>query len=378
MNDSTPLPRDAFAVTRQLLYLNHASVGVLPDASCRRVKSFIDAQARRGAAATYGEAELRAMREGIASFIGATADEIALISNTSQGANIVAGGIDWKPGDRIVLPHDEFPANAVAFLALRERGVEVDLVRQRLTPDVLRALMTPRTRAVAVSWVSFVDGYRHDLAALGSVAHDYSALFCVDAMQGLGVLDLDLAQLPIDVLYCGGQKWLLALQGSGFAFVRKAVLEQLRVAAPGWRSKADRWNFLNYEQPYAPDASRFEGGTANYSALLSLDESLRLLADVGTRHIEKHVLALTDHLVEGLAGVGATLLSTRGGGTSSAIVTFGMKNDIAELGRALAAKGVAATWRANAIRVSPHGYTSHGDIDRFLDLVKECSQQLSC
>ena len=327
------------------------------------------------------EAKMPEFRAHMGAFIGAGGDEIAFLRNTGDGANLVALGLDWKPGDEIVLGDNEFPANAVPWLALRDRGVNVRLVPSastRLTADALRAAMTSRTRVVAVSWVSFADGYRHDLAALAEVAHEYGAWFCVDVMQALGAFPLDVRAVGIDVAYGSGAKWLLALQGVSFVYVRRDLVERLTVGAPGWRSLADMWDFLNYDQPYVANASRFEGSTPNFVGALSIDASLGVLEAAGVARIAGHVLSLTDRLAEGLDGTGATIQSIRGPGTSSGILTFNVPGvDSVALGRAIQNEGVITTWRSNGIRVAPHGYNTVEDIDRLLALIPECARMLT-
>ncbi|HUA08840.1 MAG TPA: aminotransferase class V-fold PLP-dependent enzyme [Candidatus Acidoferrales bacterium] len=371
---TTPLERSQFAVTDRYVYLNHAATGILPQQTREALAGFIDAQATEGVVgvARY-EMKMPAYREHIGRFIGASGAEIAILRNTGDGANVVAQGLDWQPGDRVILPNNEFPANAIPWLALRRHGVEIDFVdtaRERMTPDVLRTMMTDRTRVVTVSWVSFEDGYRHDLEALAQVAHERGALFCVDAIQGLGAFGLDVRALGIDVLYSGGQKWLLSLQGVSFVYVASALLDRLATGSPGWRSLADIWDFLEYEQPYAPNASRFEGGTPNFIGATSLDRSISVIEAAGTAAIAAHVLDLTDHLAEGLAACGANVRSLRGPGVSSGIVTFTLPGvDPVALGRALQSEGVITTWRASGIRVAPHGYNTHDEIDTLLRLV---------
>ncbi len=378
---STPLPRSAFAVTERLNYLNHAAVGVLPIATREAIDAFVRAHAEGGVMGTVPvEAKMPEYRERIGRFLGASGSEVAVLRNTGDGANVVALGLDWKPGDEIVLGDNEFPSNAIPWLALRRHGVKIAFVRSaqtRLTPDALRAAMTPRTRVVAVSWVSFADGYRHDLAALAQVAHDGGALFCVDVMQALGAFPLDVRACDIDVAYGGGAKWMLALQGVGFVYVRESLIEQLALGSPGWRSAADMWDFLNYDQPYIEDASRFEGGTPNFVGALSLAHSIDVLEQAGPARIAEHVLALTDRLVEGLQRQGAELLTVRGEGISSGIVTFRMPGvDSIELGRAIQREGVITTWRSNGIRVAPQGYNTLEEIDRFISLVPSCARTL--
>jgi selenocysteine lyase/cysteine desulfurase len=370
-----PLPRSAFSLEPGLVYLNHAAVGVLPNATRDALGSFVTEHARRGVLGILSvEAHLAEFRARAARFIGASADEIAYLRNTGDGANVIARGLDLSPGDEIVLCANEFGSNALPWFALREQGVVIRLIdapRVRLTPAVLREALSPRTRVVAVSWVSFADGYRHDLAALAEVAHARGAWFCVDAIQALGAFGIDVRACGIDALYAGGAKWLMALQGVSFLYVSRELQERLTVRWRGWKDVEDIWDFLNYEQPFAPNASRYEGGTQNFIGILSLDRSMAVLAEAGLPQIAAHVLALTDRLVEGLARAGAQVDTPRGEGISSGIVTFSLPGrDPVETGRRLGAAKIVTTFRPSGVRVSPHGYNTFEEIDALLEAIE--------
>lgn len=368
-----PLNRELFAVTDDYRYLNHAAAGILPASTRALLHEFVDAHATGGIARLWPyEERMPACRDRVAAFIGAERGTIATMRNTGDGANVIARGFPWKAGDEVILPDNEFPANAQPWLPVRNLGVKVRFVetqRGRLTPDVLREMMTPQTKVVTVSWVSFADGYRHDLEALARVAHERGAMFCVDAIQGLGAFPVDVRACGIDALYCGGAKWLMALQGVSFLYVAPEWLERLALALPGWRSVANMWDFLQYDQPPAPDATRFEGGTPNFIGVLSLAESMNVLHDAGTAGIAQHVLGLTDRLCDGLAALGAEVASIRSASESSGIVTFKTDTDPVALGKALQAGGIVTTYRASGIRVAPHGYNTAEDIDALLEAV---------
>jgi selenocysteine lyase/cysteine desulfurase len=290
----------------------------------------------------------------------------------------VALGTDWREGDEVVLCDNEFPANAIPWMGLRRRGVNVRVLptqHERLTPERLRREITPRTRVVAVSWVSYADGYRHDLAGLSEVAHGADALLCVDAIQGLGAFALDVAATGVDALYCGAAKWLLGLQGVSFLYVSRRLVECLELAAPGWRSMRDMWEFARFDQPYVDDATRFEGGTPNFAGALSIVSAIDLIErSGGCAAIAPHVLSLTDRLCEGLRRAGARVESLRGDGISSGIVLFSVPGcDSVELGRTLAERdGIVTTYRSSGIRVAPHGYNTHEEIDRLLESLQRC------
>lgn len=370
---SAALARDVFAIAPGLVYVNHAAVGVLPVATRDAVRAMTDDQAARGVLGILSrENALPAYRRRAAAFIGGVGEEVAFLRNTGDGATVLAQGLDLGRGDEVVIGANEFGANAYPWLALRERGVTVTLIdapRERMTPDVLRRTMTSRTRIVSVSWVTFDDGYRHDLAGLAEVAHERGALFAVDAIQGLGAFPLDVAAAGVDAVYAGGAKWLLALQGVSFLWLRASLLDRVALRLPGWRSVEDIWNFLDYGQAPAPDASRFEGGTPNIIGALSLVTSMDVLGAAGVDRIGAHVLALTDRLAEGLASRGYEVLGDRSSdAVKSGIVTFRRDGvDPVALGRRLGEAGICTTFRTTGIRVSPHGYNTADEIDAILD-----------
>jgi len=373
-----PLAREEFEASEKYSYLNHAAVGVLPLRTRDALQTFIERHASAGVLGVFPyEMRMPEFRAVLGRFIGARAGEIALLRNTGDGANVIANGIAWQPGDEIITNDNEFGANAYPWLRLREKGVVVRFIQtrfERMTADVLRRSMSNRTRLVTLSWVSFSDGYRHDLAELAQVAHAANALIAVDVIQGLGAFPLDVQRDDLDFAYGSGAKWLMALQGVSFLYVRASLLDRLRLAMPGWRSVNDMWNFLNYDQPLAPDATRFEGGTPNFIGALSLAESISVLAHAGTRRIASHVLDLTDHLTEGLHSLGAHVATVRTERCSSGIVTFSIPGrDAVVVGKALQKDAIVTTYRPSGIRVAPHGYNTLSDIDRLLEAVDQQS-----
>lgn len=376
---STPLPRVDFAVTERYVYFNHASAGVLPRSSVDAIETFVRDHARAGVLGTFPyDLRMPEYRERIGRFIGAEGSRIAIVPNTSAAANVIAAGLEWGSADEVLLCDNEFPANAVPWIALRRQGVDVRLLRtarERLTPDLLRREISRRTRLVTVSWVSYADGYRHDLGGLAEVAHESGALFCVDAMQGLGVFPVNVAEIDADALFSGGAKWMLGLHGVAMLYLGPRFDERLQLAMPGWRSVRDMWDFHNYDQPFSRDAMRFESGTPNLIGTLSLVAAIDLFERCGPTAIARHVLELTDRLCDGLHRLGAQIFSLRGESISSAIVTFALpgRESIA-LGRALEQEGIVATYRAGGIRLSPHGYNTAEEIDFILMALAEKSR----
>lgn len=369
----TPLDRNLFPVARQWAYCNHAAVGPLPRPTRDAVAAVLDAQMNQGCAGILDvESHLESVRAETATAIGARTDEVAFARSTSDGALVVANGLAWREGDEIVLPDCEFGANAYPWLNLRDRGVRVRFVRspRRMTVEVLEEVKTPRTRLVCVSYVSFLDGYRHDLRSIGAWCRHNGILFAVDAMQGFGHLPLDVSGWNIDFCYFGVAKWLLSPQGLSVICVNREVVDSLRPAHCSWRSVREPMTFLDYTQELVPGARRFEGGTVNYPGLIGFRESLRLMRQASFEAIESHVLGLCDYLTSGARERGIAVLSDASREHRSGIVLLGLgaRGVEATNAKALASK-VGITVRDNGVRVSPHGYNTTADIDAVLNVM---------
>jgi len=359
-------------VTQRWTYCDHAAVGPLPQPTRDAIALVLDAQMRDGTRGILDvEARKGEIRRRVAVAIGAAPHEIAFMRATSDGALVVANGLDWRAGDEIIFSDDEFGANAYPWLFLRDRGVRIRLVRapqRRLTVEMLERLRTKRTRLVAVSYVGFLDGYRHDIQAIGAWCRSHGVLLAVDAIQGFGHLPLDVTAWNIDFCYFGVSKWLLSPQGLSVVYVRAEHIERLRPALASWSSVADRDRYLDYGQPLDPSAARFEGGTLSYSALIGFGESLRLLERAGFDAIERHVLRLTDRLEKRADEVGLPVLSARDQGTRSGVMLLGFAGRTpADLRSRTARARVTVTIRDTGIRISPHGYNTPEEIDAVIE-----------
>lgn len=369
-----PLDRSEFPITRAWTYCDHAAVGPLPQRTRDAIVAVLDAQMREGTVGILDvESRKSAIRSATAAAIGAAPEEIAFMRDTSDGALLVANGLDWRPGDEIIFSDDEFGANAQPWLNLRDRGVRTKLARApgtRLTPASLEQLYSRHTRIVAVSYVGFSDGYRFDIPAIGRWCKERGVLLAVDAMQGFGPLPLDVSGWNIDFCSFGVAKWLLSPQGLSVIYVRREHIERLRPALCAWRSVRDPMLFFDYAQEFDQSAARFEGGTISYSALIGFGESLRLLADAGFENIERHVLALTDRLRRRAQEAGLAVLSSPAPESRSGIVLLARNGlSVEELIRKARGAKIAVTIRDNGIRVSPHGYNTFEEVEAIVDLL---------
>ena len=375
-----PLDRAAFPVTGRWSYLNHAGITSLPGPALAAMHRCATEAACDGGLAYAGHAErAEQVRRSAARLMGVPAADVAFVKNTTEGLGMVAGGLSWKEGDRVVVPDHEFPSTLYPWLALRDRGVTVDLVQPRgagrcLPVDAFADVMAagPPPKVVAVSWVQFGRGWRTDLAALAPVCHDAGALLCADVIQGLGVVPAELEAWGVDFAMADSHKWLLGPLGIGVLYVRRSCLDLLRPLEPGWASVAHREQWDNLDLVWDDTARRLEGGTPNMVGIHGMGASLDLLLGTGVDRVWDHVSALTDHACAGLEEAGAKVLSDRSPSGRSGIVNFTVDGrDPEGMVEALLAGGLVCSPRSGGVRVSPHGYNTVEEIDRLVSMVAD-------
>jgi selenocysteine lyase/cysteine desulfurase len=318
------------------------------------------------------------VRGKAAELMGVSAGDVAFVKNTTEGLGFVASGIDWQPGDRVIVPDGEFPSTIYPWLALEARGVLVERVAPVGTAGSLpleafvEALDRGPARLVACSWVQFNSGWRTDLAALAAACHDHGALLCADVIQGLGVVPAALAEWGVDFAAADAHKWLLGPQGVGVLYVAPDQRDALRVLEPGWNSVAHRQEWDNLDYILDDSARRFEGGSLNLTGIMALGASIDLLAAAGVDHIWTHVEELCRQAAVGLSDLGATIVSDRSSDCRSAILTVSLPDhDAQSLCDELEGRDIICAPRGGGIRISPHGYNTADDIQRLIDAVAE-------
>jgi cysteine desulfurase/selenocysteine lyase len=379
-----PLRRDEFPIERlrrdefpwmnagENIYLSAASTGPLPERSVRAQEAFT--RKRAAPHRLSHEEQFRALsdaRDLVARLIGAHVTEIALATNTSSGINLAAWTLPLGPGDAVVIPDLEFPANVYPWMAAAQaRGFTLHRVpaRDGLLDEeaLLAALDLPGVRVLAVSWVGFSTGAVADLHALGATCRSRDIRFVVDAIQGLGALTLDVSRTPIDLLACGAQKWLLSPWGTGFTYVRRALVRELTPQPVSWmgvRGSDDFSQLLAYDMTWRDDARRFEQITLPFQDFAGMVASLELLHELGPAAIAAHVAARAEELMEGAAAQGLALVTPRD--RHAGIVSLRPVDAVASSARLNAAR-VAHSLREGTIRLAPHCYTTSEDVQAAL------------
>lgn len=365
-----------FPITAEHTYLNVAAVGPLPTSTRLAVER---ALARAQFPETpQGRAERPAAelaRERLAALLSVGAGDLVFTGNTTHGLNICAHGIDWRPGDNVVLPDREFPSLTRAWLHLREHGVEVRVVPWRgdgpTVADLLGAA-DARTRVVTCSAVAWDTGYRIDLEALGRRCAQHGSLLVVDGIQAVGSVELDPQALRLAALSFHGYKWLLAGFGLGALYVAPWALDQIQPRFVGEQSFAGSGP-ADQPAPYQAGARRYAAGGANVLGLEALAASLELIGRVGMPAIDAHNRALAQQLVAGLAHIpGVQLVSPRDPAQRAAIMVFTLGEQARDeaLVQRLGEQGIVVALRPRGVRVAPHLYNRPEEIERLLGALR--------
>jgi selenocysteine lyase/cysteine desulfurase len=263
-------------------------------------------------------------RETVARLVGAPPQTLAFIKNTSEGLNIAALGLGLGSGDRVLITDFEHAACVFPWRRLQAKGVEVDVVRSRdgrLPVDAFLEHMDSRTRAVAVSWVAYANGFRTDVPALARECRERDIVLVVDGIQAVGVLATPLSELGADIVIAGGHKGLLSHIGAGFMYCREEIISKLDPPYAARYSFAadDKW-----QEPLtlASDAHRFEYGNPNFLGIWVLKHSAEFIMSIGLPQIEARIRDLTTHLFDRAEKKGLESATPRSWDERAGIISF--------------------------------------------------------
>ena len=368
-----------FPWTADTIYLNNASIGPIPERTRRALDEFT---AKRTAPHLLPDRELfaglAAARLGIAQLINCDPSEVALATNTGYGLNLAARALPLKPGDVVLLSDKEFPANVYPWLLLRDQGITVEIARCRPEgwPDeeyLLQRLSDPRVRVLAVSFVQFSNGYRADLQKLSAACRANGTYLVVDGIQGIGNSVLDVTQTPVDILACGGQKWLLSPWGSGFVYVRKELIPQLEPAITSWMAFEGTDDFsrlTEYNPTFRSDARRFEMITLPYQDFVGMTASLQLLLEVGVRDVAEVTRATHEPVERWAQENGVRITSPTENGHRSAILCIAPSKPV-EAYHGMKRARVVCSLREGSIRLSPHCYNTVEEMEKVIEVLDD-------
>jgi len=373
--------RELFPVCRERAFFAHAGVAPLPkfvaDAICDYTRHSSETHPEFG----HVLRAVKRAREICARFIGADADEVALLGPTSLGLSLFANGLPWKEGDEVLCYQGDYPANVYPWLELQRRGVILRYLEPaepgEITPELIEAALTPRTRLVALASCHFFTGYRIDVEAIGTLLHSRGVLFSLDAIQTLGAFPLDVHRAHVDFLSADAHKWMLGPLAIGIVYVKRERFELLRPTLLGAWNVASP-NFITQDEiRFVPTAQRYEPGVLNITGVFGMVAALEFFLATGQDAIAARLLALKAHLLAHLDGLGFHISGPASGPSASSITTFHHETiSSTQLVAALENANVTVSLRHDRegrdyLRFSPHVYNNEAEIDRAVAVLRE-------
>lgn len=370
---------DSFPVARERIFLAHAGVTILPRCAADAMGRHIEASCAHHQ--EFGDVlrDVARTRGVCAKMIGAHADEIALLGPTSLGLSLFANGLDWKPGDELVCYADDYPSNVYPWTALASRGVVIRHVRPgspgRITPEVVEAALTERTKLVALASAHFLSGWRIDVDAIGRLLRSRGILFSVDAIQTVGAGPLSVEN--VDFLSADAHKWMLGPLAIGIVYVAKRNFDLCRPTLLGaWNVRSP--DFVAQEEiVFEETARRYEPGVLNITGMYGMKASLEMLLAAGLGNVRSSILQVRDALQGQLREMGFVFLSPdEAEPLRSGILTCRHPaKESSLLFSKLDEAGVVASLRSlrdgsQWLRFSPHYYNSLEEISRVAEVLR--------
>ncbi|GAB2736445.1 aminotransferase class V-fold PLP-dependent enzyme [Arthrobacter bambusae] len=367
------------------VHLNNAGAALMPDAVVNAVIGHISREAARGGYEAQAEAaeQIEDVYTSVATLVGSAVDEIALADSATLAWQRVFYSLPFASGDRILTTRGEFAANYVAYLQARKwHGVEVKIIPDdssgALDTASLEKMIDERVRLISITWVPSNGGLINPAAEVGRIARELGITYLLDACQAAGQIPIDVDTLGCDVLTATGRKFLRGPRGTGFAYVRRALLERLEPAfidlfgAP-WVGPE--------EYRLREDARRFETWENNYASRLGLGAAVDYALGIGLEAIADRNHALTGRLRSRLLELPGVHLQDKG--TEFAAIAS-ITHDVlpaSTLKTALSGHGFNVSVSPpsttpldahdrglpDVLRISPHYYNTFEEIDRFAD-----------
>lgn len=358
--------RALFPITQHSTYLLNAGQSPLNMRSRAALTEYLN----WAATDTDARPEVRApLRSLLSELLGGHPRDYAIVTSTGAGISTVAAGMSWQTGDNVVLPAGEHWNSTFPWLNLSSRGVETRIIPpeadNRISTEALAAQVDKRTRVISITAVRFDTGFRADLRAIAQIARAYDALLVVDGTQCAGANKMNVVEDGIDMLACGGFKWLMGLAGTGFMYVNERARARIAPVSPGMFAARQSFTDLNFHE----DARRYETGTVAYALMHGWAAGLRLILELGVETIAARNFVLTSRIVEGLREMKYRILTpVDRPNERSAIVAFSADDDMGNkaIFDRLTAANVQLSKRPGSLRVSPNFFNNEAEIDRFL------------
>jgi selenocysteine lyase/cysteine desulfurase len=366
--------RRLFPITEEYVYLNSAAVTPPPTTAIEALNEQLrDVQMHGSLNYRHWVGRKESCRRLLANLIGARAEQIAFMRNTSDALSTIANGLKWNPGENIVTFQNEFPSNVYPWRRIRDtENVELRFCPERdggrIDLDEFISLIDEKTRLVAISAVQYASGFRADLKRIGAAAREVGALFVVDVIQATGVVPIDVEADLIDAAAGAGQKWLMTPEGIGYIYLSDRARARIEPTLVGWISVEHPEDYSNFEQEFKTGALAWETGTFVSALFYALEANLKIFTELGVPEINQYLLGLGDFLCERLDKDKYELVSSRLENEKSPIVCIRNRKgfDAMELYKNLQRQKIIVAPRGDRLRIAPHIYNTAEEIEKLI------------
>lgn len=353
-------------------YFNHAAISPLPSTVNEKIYEYFQIRSETEIEPYFLTlAQATSAKDKLANLLNVNSNQLAWSPNVSSSLNILAQGLKWKSGDEIILNNIEFPSNIYPFLNLKKEGVAIlfaEAEKGIVDLPQIEKLISPRTKLISISMVQFLTGYRADLISLGNICKKKGIIFCVDGIQGVGAIKINIDECNIDFFTGGTHKWMMGLQGLGYFYISEELMNRIDQKHVGWTSVKNTWNLLDYKLDLLESADRYQLGTLPRVAIIALDASLNFFEKFGFYNIERQIIDNSLYLAELISEKGyKPLVENFSKKNIAGIVSFSSSNAKMIIDK-LEKNNTICTTREGVIRVSPHFYNTKAELD---DLVAE-------
>jgi selenocysteine lyase/cysteine desulfurase len=365
--------RSHFPILKEKTYLYNCSQGALSDAVESGMAAYTESWRTSTAPWEEWMECYEALRIDFAKFINAEPEEVAIVTSASAGINPIASALQFVEGkrNRVVMSEYEFPTMAHIWLAQRPRGAEIqflDGVSNAVPAECYENAIDERTLIVPLTQVSFVNGYRSDVARITKMAHAHGALLFLDGYQDCGTRPLDVKAMDVDFFVTGTLKYLLGPAGLGFLYVKRELIETLTPTMTSWMAQRETFAFKTKCLDPSPDARRFEGGSPPIPNIYAARPAIQLLMNVGMENVAAQIERLTHAF---LKGVHDLRIDTKTPSSSVGPLVVLRSVDAAAMLAKLAARGIVASTRRDGVRFAFHVYNTLDDVGAALSAIED-------
>lgn len=363
--------RAGFRIFEKKIYLNSCSQGALSEAVEASFQEHLRDWHEAGSPWELWVQKYEQMRAQFASFIGAEADEVAVVASASAGINAIASALDFSERRKAVLGEFEFPTMGHIWMAQQPRGANPEFLTAHgddLPAELYAKAVDENTSIVPVTHVCFMNGFRCNVREICRIAHAKDALVLMDDYQDCGTRPVNVKDLDVDFYVTGTLKYLLGPPGVAFLYVRKELISKLTPTISGWFAQRNPFAFDVRHLDLAPNARRFESGTPPIPNIYAASAGISLLQQVGPENIAAQVRKLALGLMQGVRELGIRIKTPSD--SVGPLVVLQSSNVEAVVER-LAAENVICSARHDGLRISFHVHNTQDDVDAVLEVLKK-------